>query len=36
MPVIHKWTNTPLPIFFIDIEPSPTNWYFKINYIVFY
>jgi len=25
MPVTHKSTNTPLPIFFVDIEPSPTN-----------
>lgn len=25
MPVTNKITNSPLPIFFIDIEPSPTN-----------
>lgn len=25
MPVTNKLTNTPLPIFFIDLEPSPTN-----------
>jgi len=25
MPVTHKSTNTPLPTFFVDIEPSPTN-----------
>jgi hypothetical protein len=32
MPVTHKLTNTPLPIFFIDIEPSPTNSdFFKLN-----
>lgn len=24
-PVTHKLTKTPLPIFFIDLEPSPTN-----------
>jgi len=24
-PVTNKLTNTPLPIFFIDLEPSPTN-----------
>lgn len=25
MPVSHKLTKTPLPIFFIDLEPGPTN-----------
>lgn len=25
MPVFHKLTKTPLPIFFIDLEPGPTN-----------
>lgn len=36
MPVTHKSTKTPLPIFFVDLEPGPTNAdIFKITSLCF-